>query len=78
MKLSEFDYSLPKELIAQYPLERREKCKMMVLDRATKTIEHKTFEDIVSYFKPGDLLVLNNTKVIPARLFGKVPVIGKP
>ena len=71
MKLSEFDYSLPKELIAQYPLERREKCKMMVLDRETKAIEHKTFEDIVSYFNEGDLLVLNDTKVIPARLFGK-------
>ena len=70
MKLSEFDYNLPKELIAQYPLEQREKCRMMVLDKAKKTIEHKTFEDIVSYCKPGDLLVLNNTKVMPARIYG--------
>ena len=71
MKLSEFDYNLPKELIAQYPLKKRDACRLMVLDRAAKTIAHKTFEDIVPYFNEGDLLVLNNTKVIPARLFGK-------
>jgi S-adenosylmethionine:tRNA ribosyltransferase-isomerase len=77
VKLSEFDYSLPKELIAQYPIEDRDKCRMMVLNRANKTIAHKTFEDIVSYFNKGDLLVLNNTKVIPARLFGKRKSGGK-
>ena len=71
MKLYEFDYDLPKELIAQYPVVRRDQCRLMVLDRETKSIAHKTFEDIAGYFKPGDLLVLNNTKVIPARLFGK-------
>lgn len=71
MKLSEFDYNLPKELIAQYPIEQRDRCRLMVLDRATQSITHKTFADIVSYFKSGDLLVMNNTKVIPARLFGK-------
>ena len=77
MKLSEFDYSLPKELIAQYPMEAREKCRMMVLDRRDGSIAHKTFEDVVAYFKKGDLLVLNNTKVIPARLFGKRKSGGK-
>lgn len=77
MKLSEFDYNLPKELIAQYPVGQRDKCRMMVLDRAKGSIAHKTFEDIVSYFKPGDLLVLNNTKVIPARLYGKRKSGGK-
>ncbi len=77
MKLSEFDYNLPKELIAQYPVEKRDGCRMMVLDRAAKLIAHKTFENIVEYFKPGDLLVLNNTKVIPARLFGKRKSGGK-
>ncbi|MDO8525750.1 MAG: tRNA preQ1(34) S-adenosylmethionine ribosyltransferase-isomerase QueA [Candidatus Omnitrophota bacterium] len=77
MKLSEFYYELPKELIAQYPALERDKCRMMVLDRTAKTIAHKAFEDIVDYFKPGDLLVLNNTKVIPARLFGKRKSGGK-
>lgn len=77
MKLSDFDYELPKELITQYPLSQREKCRLMVLDRAKKTIEHKTFEDIVGYFNKGDLLVLNDTKVIPARLFGKRATGGK-
>ncbi|MFA5143908.1 MAG: tRNA preQ1(34) S-adenosylmethionine ribosyltransferase-isomerase QueA [Candidatus Omnitrophota bacterium] len=77
MKLSEFDYSLPKELIAQYPADERDKCRLMVLDRKKKTIAHKTFEDIAGYFKAGDLLVLNNTKVIPARLFGKRKSGGK-
>jgi len=77
MRLSDFDYSLPKELIAQHPTAAREKCRLMVLDRAKKTIEHKTFEDIVDYLNKEDLLVLNNTKVIPARLFGKRKTGGK-
>ena len=71
MKLSEFDYTLPKELIAQYPINEREKCRLMVLDRVNDRILDKTFEDVAAYFKPGDCLVLNNTKVMAARLFGK-------
>src|SRR3989338_3799003 len=77
MKLSEFDYMLPKELIAQYPLEERQKCRMMVLDRKSRAISHKIFEDIIEYFNEGDLLVLNDTKVMPARLFGKRKTGGK-
>ena len=77
MKLSDFDYTLPKELIAQEPVRQREKCRLMVLDRKTHKIYHKYFEDIVEYFNNGDLLVLNNTKVIPARLFGKRRTGGK-
>ncbi len=70
MKLSDFDYELPKELIAQTPLEKRDEARLMVLHRSDKTIEHKVFKDILDYFKPGDCLVRNNTKVIPARLYG--------
>lgn len=69
--ISEYDYELPKELIAQTPSEKRENCKMMVLDRKTQAIEHKHFYDITDYFDENDVLVLNNTKVIPARLFGR-------
>ena len=69
--ISEYDYELPKELIAQTPSEKRENCKMMVLDRKLQTIEHKHFYDITDYFDQNDVLVLNNTKVIPARLFGR-------
>ena len=68
---------MPKELVAQYPLEHREKCRLMVLDRKTGKIEHKTFEDVSGYFQKGDCLVLNNTRVIPARLFGKRATGGK-
>lgn len=71
MLLKDFDYELPKELIAQVPSPRREMSKMMVLDKFSKTIEDKHFFDIVDYLDENDLLVLNNTKVIPARLFGK-------
>lgn len=71
MLLKDFDYELPKELIAQVPSQRREMSKMMVLDKLSKTIEDKHFFDIVDYLDENDLLVLNNTKVIPARLFGK-------
>lgn len=77
MKLSEFDYSLPKELIAQYPAREREKCRLMVLDRSKRTIENKAFEDIAGYFRRGDLVVLNDTKVMPARLFGKRKTGGR-
>ena len=71
MKLEEFDYELPEELIAQVPIEKRDESRLMVLDRENKTIENKTFKDIIDYLKPGDCLVRNNTKVLPARLYGK-------
>lgn len=71
MNVSEFDYELPEELIAQVPIQKRDESRLMVLNRKEKTIEHKTFKDIVDYLKPGDVLVRNNTKVIPARLYGK-------
>ena len=70
MKLSEFDFDLPEELIAQHPVKKRDTSRLMVVDRETGSIEHKHFYDIVDYLKPGDVLVRNNTKVIPARLFG--------
>ena len=71
MKLEEFDYKLPEELIAQVPIEKRDESRLMVLDKNKKTIEHKQFKSIIDYLKPGDCLVRNNTKVIPARLYGK-------
>ena len=71
MKVTEFNYDLPEELIAQTPLEKRDESKLMVLDKEEKTIEHKKFKDIIEYLKPGDVLVRNNTKVIPARLYGQ-------
>lgn len=70
MDINLFDYYLPEELIAQSPKEKRDTCKLMVCNRETKTIEHKIFHDIIDYLKPGDVLVRNNTKVIPARLLG--------
>ena len=71
MKLSEFNYYLPEELIAQTPIEKRDESRLMVLDKETGQIEYKTFKDIINYLEPGDCLVRNNTKVIPARLYGK-------
>lgn len=68
MKLSDFKYDLPEELIAQYPAEKRDQSRLMVLDRKTETIETKMFSDIIDYLNPGDCLVLNETKVFPARL----------
>ncbi len=70
MKVSDFNYDLPEELIAQHPILKRDESRLMVLDRKTKTIKHKVFRDIIDYLKPGDCLVRNNTKVIPARLYG--------
>ena len=75
MKVSDFYYELPKELIAQHPLEKRDESRLMVLHRDTQEIEHKKFRDIIEYLNPGDCLVINNTKVLPARLYGKI--IGK-
>ena len=71
MELSEFNYKLPEELIAQTPIEKRDESRLMILDRNTGKIEHKIFKDIIDYLEPGDCLVRNNTKVIPARLYGK-------
>ena len=71
MKVIEFDYELPEELIAQTPIKKRDESRLMVLNRKEQTIEHKIFKDIIDYLKPGDVLVRNNTKVIPARLYGK-------
>lgn len=69
MDIELFDYDLPEELIAQTPTKKRDECRLMVVNRENKTIEDKHFYDIINYFKKGDVLVRNNTKVIPARLF---------
>ena len=71
MKLEEFDYHLPKELIAQFPCERRDESRLMALNRKERTISHRRFFELPEYLKAGDVIVLNNTKVIPARLFGR-------
>ena len=70
MKLSSFNFTLPKEVIAQYPAKNRDEAKLMVIDRKTKKIEHKKFSDVLKYFGDGDVMLLNNTKVFPARLYG--------
>ena len=71
MKLEEFDFYLPEELIAQTPLLKRDTSKLLTINRKENTYEHKVFSDIVDYFNPGDTLVLNNTRVMPARLYGQ-------
>ena len=71
MKVTDFDFYLPEELIAQHPLEERDSSRLMVLDRETGEIEHKIFHDIIDYLNEGDTLVLNNTRVMPARLIGE-------
>ncbi|CCY99250.1 s-adenosylmethionine:tRNA ribosyltransferase-isomerase [Clostridium sp. CAG:793] len=71
MELSEFNYDLPQELIAQVPIKNRDESRLLILDRSTQTLEDKIFRDIIDYLEPGDCLVRNNTKVIPARLYGK-------
>ena len=71
MKVTDFNYNLPEELIAQTPIQKRDESRLMILNRQEKTIEHNTFKNIIEYLKPGDVLVRNNTKVIPARLYGK-------
>jgi S-adenosylmethionine:tRNA ribosyltransferase-isomerase len=76
MKLSNFDYNLPKELIAQYPSQERDDSRLMVVRRDTGTIEHKSFKDVLDIFDDGDVLILNNTKVFPARMFGKKEKTG--
>lgn len=70
MKLSDFDFDLPEELIAQHPMQQRDTSRLMVVNRQDESITHRHFYDILDYLQPGDVLVRNNTKVIPARLFG--------
>ena len=70
MKVEDFDYYLPEELIAQTPLVKRDESRLLVLDKETGEVEHKKFYDIIDYLNPGDTLVLNDTKVLPARLIG--------
>ena len=78
MKTSDFDYELPTEYIAQTPLDIRDQSRLMILDRETHAISHSTFNQIAEYLKPGDLLVLNETRVLPARLYGsKLPGGGR-
>lgn len=76
MKLSEFSYDLPEELIAQHPAVPRDSCRMMVVNRKTQTIEHRKFTDILEYFGDGDVIVMNDTKVFPARLIGNKEKTG--
>ena len=71
MKVSDFNYDLPEELIAQHPYDKRDEARLLVLNRKDKKYEHKVFKDIIDYLNPGDCLVINNTKVLPARLYGK-------
>jgi S-adenosylmethionine:tRNA ribosyltransferase-isomerase len=76
MKLSEFKFDLPANLLALYPAENRDEARMMVVNRKAKTIEHKIFKDIIDYFDDGDVMVINNTKVFPARLYGNKEKTG--
>jgi len=76
MKLSRFQYELPEKLLAEYPSEHRDESRLMVLNRKEETIEHKTFKDVDSYFKEDDVMIFNNTKVFPARLFGNKEKTG--
>lgn len=76
MKLSHFNFDLPKELLAEYPSENRDEARLMVLNRKDQTIEHKQFKDLIDYFEPNDVMVLNNTKVFPARLYGNKEKTG--
>ncbi len=70
MKLSDFDFQLPEELIAQEPVEKRDQSRLMVVHRGSGAIEHKTFREIIEYLRPGDVLVMNESKVLPTRIFG--------
>tara|TARA_B100000929_G_scaffold282262_1_gene262080 strand:+ start:282 stop:1337 length:1056 start_codon:yes stop_codon:yes gene_type:complete len=76
MKLSNFNFELPQELLAEYPSENRDEARLMVLNRKEQTIEHKKFKDLIDYFEPQDVMVLNNTKVFPARLYGNKEKTG--
>jgi len=76
MKLSNFSFNLPEELLAEYPAPNRDEARLMVLDRKNQTIEHKMFKDLIDYFNEDDVMVLNNTKVFPARLYGNKEKTG--
>jgi len=76
MKLSDFSFDLPKVLLAQRPSAGRDESRLMVLNRADKSISHHTFKDVINFFDEGDVMVLNNTKVFPARLFGNKEKTG--
>lgn len=76
MKLSQFDFELPEELLSEYPAEHRDESRLMVLNRKEQTIEHKLFKDVIDYFEEGDVMMLNNTKVFPARMFGNKEKTG--
>lgn len=76
MKLSDFNFELPNDLLAEYPAENRDESRLMVLNRENRTIEHHQFKDIINFFDEGDVMVLNNTKVFPARLFGNKEKTG--
>ena len=76
LKTSDFYYDLPEELIAQFPSKERDMCRLMVIDRENKEISHKVFRDIIDYLNPEDMLVVNSSKVIPARLLGKTDKTG--
>jgi S-adenosylmethionine:tRNA ribosyltransferase-isomerase len=76
MKLSEFKFDLPANLIANYPAENRDESRLMVVNRQTKSIEHRVFKEIIDYFEDGDVMVVNNTKVFPARLYGNKEKTG--
>ena len=76
LKTSDFRYQLPAELIAQHPLPRRDASRLMVLDRATDLLEHRRFTDIVDYLHAGDVLVANDSRVLPARLYGRKQATG--
>ena len=76
MKLADFNFELPQELLAEFPAENRDESRLMVLNRGKRTIEHHQFKDVINYFDEGDVMVLNNTKVFPARLFGNKEKTG--
>ena len=76
MKLSQFNFELPEELLAEYPSEHRDESRLMVLNRKDQTIEHKQFKDLINYFDEGDVMMLNNTNVFPARMFGNKEKTG--
>ena len=76
MKLSQFNFKLPEELIASHPAENRDESRLMVIHRKTGRIEHKVFKDIINYFDDQDIMIFNNTKVFPARLYGNKEKTG--
>jgi len=76
VRTADFSYDLPPELIAQEPVSRRDESRMLVLSRGTEVVEHRKFQDLVDYIQPGDVLVLNDSRVIPARLRGKNEITG--